>query len=168
MRYKVRLNCNTLTIFLVIYDNPKNPLEMPFIYSLDDPGASFELSKLLEQENIDVFFVEAIKDKLYQRNFRQLVFDKKTKEQVKNFIQEYLDTQYSDDEEDSFDFVDMLKSRDVDYLNIAIAREDIENNNIGKYIDMLDLLNPNITLANKFCEKVALFIEGYDYDSREL
>jgi len=170
IKYKIRLNCNTLTIFLVIYDNPKNPLEVPFIYSLDDPGTSFELSKLLEEETIDVFFIEAIKDKLYQRNFRRIDFDKETKDQVRNLIQEYLDAQYLDDEEeeDFFNFVDMLNSSNVDYLNLAIAREDIENNNIGKYLEMLDPLYPNIPLANKFCEKVSLFIEGYDYDHREL
>lgn len=75
---------------------------------------------------------------------------------------------HDEEEEEFFDFVDMLKSSDVDYLNIAIDKEDIENNNIGKYLDMLDPLYPNIPLANKFCEKVSLFIDGYDNDSREL
>jgi len=169
MSFKVILNCNTLTINLIIYDNPQNPLEVPFIYDLDDPSVSFELSKMLEQDHLDIFFLEAIKGKLYQRNFRQAAFDKGTKGDIMRLIQEYLDTQYSEKQEEYIcDFADRLGASDIDYLSITIARRDIETNNISKYLALLDPLYPNIKLANKFCEKVALYIEGYDHDPREL
>lgn len=185
MKFNPELNGNILTLHLTIYDNPQNPLKVPFIYDIDNPNTSFELSQLLEQNCIDIFFIKIkrsfLKTKkcLFQENSRQLKFENKLKNEIANFIQSYLDQQCAEDEdidkeiediiEDEYEeSSDTLYSDEVDYLNIVIDREDVEVLNVKKYVDMLSTLYPDRTLTKKFCERVALFITGYDNDSREL
>ena len=177
IRIKVALEDNLLTINFVIYDDPRNPLEVPFLYRLDDPGTSFELSKLLSQKKIDVFFIKAKGKKLYQEQARQLPFNDSVKNEIKGIIKQYLDYESQtsvldydseDDQEDGY--VDPARSilYSGDSLNIVIDRTDVETKNTKKYLMMLDPLYPNPKLTNKFCERVSLFVDGYDDDTREL
>lgn len=57
---------------------------------------------------------------------------------------------------------------DIDLLNIVIAREDIEKGDITDTLDLLNSILINRETILKFCGRVAVFVEGYDSDPREL
>lgn len=68
--YKVSRTGSVLTWFLVIFDDPANPLNVPFIYDLAARGVSFELLKLSEFKRFRVYFIERMPDgELYERYY---------------------------------------------------------------------------------------------------
>ena len=85
----------TLTIYIHLYDNKKNPFEVPFIYDLNDINTLYELNKVLNQDKIDLFFIELINNILIIEHSIEIILPQDIKIHLNSEINKYINENYN-------------------------------------------------------------------------
>lgn len=90
-----KIEDNLLTIYVYLFDNKDSPLEVPFIYDLNDLDSLYELNKLLGQDKIDIFFTELINDVLIIQSSFEMMLPKDFKDYLNSKINKYINENYN-------------------------------------------------------------------------
>lgn len=95
-----KIEGSLLTIYISLYDNKDTPLNVPFIYSLDNLDSLFELNRLINQSKINFFFIESINNILTIEYKIEILIPDDFKKHLNFQINMFIEENYNDELEE--------------------------------------------------------------------
>jgi hypothetical protein len=94
------LDENILTVQIWLYDNDRQPLVVPYLYDLNNISVLYELEIMLNQDNIEMFFVEFINDVLTVVHNIDIILPEPLKDSIRGGVDAYIEDSIEGRKED--------------------------------------------------------------------